>query len=77
MEWLRDLVPEPDTSDPHFHGISQLGIGAVSVNTTSQLTSNAIVILATYPDYVPILKEEMDAVLEKSGEDGPLRAWGG
>ncbi|KAK1141873.1 hypothetical protein N8T08_008386 [Aspergillus melleus] len=50
IEWLRDLVPEPNRNDPLFHAISQLGIGAVSVNTTTQLLTNSLFNLATYPD---------------------------
>lgn len=76
IEWLRELIPELDKNDPHFHGISQLGIGAVSVNTTSQLITNAIFNLATYPEYVPILKEEIDSVLEESGGEWTLESMG-
>ena len=67
IEWLRDIVPEPDRSSAHFHGILQLGISAVSVNTTSQLITNAIFNLAAYPEYMPMLKEEMECMLEKCG----------
>ncbi|KAL8826671.1 MAG: hypothetical protein Q9191_003656 [Dirinaria sp. TL-2023a] len=74
IEWLRDLVPEPDKNDPHFHGISQLGIGAVSVNTTAQLITNSIFNLATYPEYVPILREEIDRVFEESGGELTLES---
>lgn len=76
IEWLRDLAPEPDRSDPHFHGISQLGISAVSVNTTSQLLTNSIFNLATYPDYVAILQEEIESVLEESGGEWTLESMG-
>jgi len=76
IEWLRDLAPEPDRSDPHFHGISQLGISAVSVNTTSQLLTNSIFNFATYPEYVPILQEEIESVLEESGGEWTLESMG-
>ena len=76
IEWLRDLVPEPDKNDPHFHGISQLGIGAVSVNTTSQLITNSIFNLATYPEYAPILREEIDSVLKEFGGEWTLESMG-
>ena len=76
IEWLRDLVPEPDRNDPHFHAISQLGIGAVAVNTTSQLITNAIFNLAAYPEYVSILKKELDSVLEESGGEWTLESMG-
>lgn len=48
----------------------------MSVNTTSQLITNAIFNLATYPEYVPILKEEIDSVLEESGGEWTLESMG-
>ncbi|ROW06907.1 hypothetical protein VMCG_04175 [Cytospora schulzeri] len=74
IEWLRDLVPEPDRSDPHFHGISQLGISAVSVNTTSQLITNAILNLCTWPQYITILQEEIESVLKDNGGEWTLES---
>ena len=76
IEWLRDIAPEPDRTDPHFHGISQLAIGAVSVNTTSQLITNAVFNLATYPEYVPMLKTEIDTVLQEAGGQWTLESMG-
>lgn len=46
------------------------------MNTTSQLITNAIFNLATYPEYVPILKEEIDSVLEESGGEWTLESMG-
>ena len=37
------------------------------MNTTTQLITNAIFNLATHPEYVPMLKEEIDSVLGESG----------
>ncbi|KAH8433979.1 cytochrome P450 [Aspergillus melleus] len=76
IEWLRDLVPEPDRNDPLFHAISQLGIGAVSVNTTTQLLTNSLFNLATYPEYVSILQEEIDAVGSENGGQFTLESMG-
>lgn len=76
VEWLRDLVPESDRSDPHFHGIAQLGISVVAVNTTSQLVVNSILNLATYHKYVPILQEEIESVLKESGGEWTLESMG-
>ncbi|KAL2284627.1 hypothetical protein FJTKL_08726 [Diaporthe vaccinii] len=76
IEWLRDLVPEPDRRDAHFHGISQLGISAVSVNTTSQLITNAIFNLCTWPEYVPMLREEIEYVLKDYGGEWTLESMG-
>lgn len=76
IEWLRDLSPEPDKNDPLFHAISQLGIGAVSVNTTTQLLTNAIFNLAVYPGYVSILREEIAAVRAEMGTKWTLESMG-
>ena len=76
IEWLRDLVPEPDRNDPLFHAISQLGIGAVSVNTTTQLLTNSLFNLATYPEYVSILQEEIDSVRSENGGQFTLESMG-
>ncbi|KAI9039231.1 cytochrome P450 [Aspergillus affinis] len=76
IEWLRDLVPEPDRNDPLFHAISQLGIGAVSVNTTTQLLTNSLLNLATYPEYMSILQEEIDSVRSENGGQFTLENMG-
>ena len=74
IEWLRDAVQGPDTNDPHFHGITQLLLAASSVNTTSQLITNAIFNLATYPEYVSILREEIDSELAESANEWTLES---
>ncbi|KUL87830.1 hypothetical protein ZTR_03135 [Talaromyces verruculosus] len=76
IQWLRDLVPAPDQDDAHFHGILQLGIGAVSMNMTSQLISNAIFNLATWPEYMPVLREEMEDVLSQAGGTWTMNSMG-
>ena len=76
VEWLRNVVPEPKKNDPHFHGILQLAMAAVSINTTSQLITNSLFNLAAYSEYVPILKEEIDSVLKESGGTWSLESMG-
>jgi len=66
IEWMRDLLPEADKQDYGFQGIAQLAIGAVSIHTVTQLTTNTIFNLTAYPEYIPILKEEIDTVLRDS-----------
>lgn len=68
IEWIRDDANDPkDKNDPHLHAIVQLIIGALSVNTTSQLITNAIFNLATWPVYVPVLRQEIDDTLREAG----------
>ncbi|GIJ88793.1 hypothetical protein Asppvi_007720 [Aspergillus pseudoviridinutans] len=63
IEWIRDLVPNEDKKNYGYQGIAQLAIAAVSVRTTSQLITNILLNLIAYPEYVPILKEEIENVL--------------
>ena len=67
IEWIRDDANDPeDRDDPHLHAIMQLIIGALSVNTTSQLITNSIFNLATWPEYVPILRQEIEDTLREA-----------
>lgn len=61
IEWFRDDASNPkDKQDPQLHALAQLLIGALSVNTTTQLITNSLFNLATYPEYVPILRQEIN-----------------
>lgn len=46
------------------------------MNTTSQLITNAVFNLATYPEYVSILRKDMESVVEESGGDWTLESMG-
>lgn len=50
-----------------MHGISQLLIASVSVGSTSHLLTNVIHNLATWPEYIPILRQEIEDVLSEAG----------
>ncbi|XP_077659949.1 LOW QUALITY PROTEIN: cytochrome P450 [Aspergillus fumigatus Af293] len=63
IEWIWDLVPNEDKKNYGYQGIAQLAIAAVSVRRTSQLLTNIVLNLIAYPEYVPILKEEIENVL--------------
>ncbi|CAF9919928.1 MAG: hypothetical protein ALECFALPRED_001376 [Alectoria fallacina] len=68
VEWFRDDTNDPkDKNDPELHALIQLLIGALSVNTTTQLITNSIFNLATQPEYVPILRDEIDNTLREAG----------
>ncbi|KAF2259656.1 cytochrome P450 [Lojkania enalia] len=68
IEWIRDDASDPkDKNDSHLHAILQLILGALSVNTTSQLITNCIYNLATYPEYTIILRDEAKAALVEAG----------
>ena len=68
VEWFRDDTNDPkDTNDPELHALIQLLIGALSVNTTTQLITNSIFNLVTQPEYVPILRDEINNTLREAG----------
>jgi cytochrome P450 len=68
MEWIRDDASDPkDKNDPHLHAILQLILSALSVNTTSQLLTNCIFNLANWPEYVPLIREEIETTLKEVG----------
>ena len=68
IEWFRnDTNDAKDRNDPELHPLAQLLIGALSVNTTTQLITNSIFNLATQPEYVPILRQEIDDTLREVG----------
>ncbi|KAJ4302890.1 hypothetical protein N0V90_001781 [Kalmusia sp. IMI 367209] len=68
IEWIRDDAQDPkDKNDPHLHAILQLILGALSVNTTSQLLTNCIYNLADWPHYVSMLREETETTLKEAG----------
>lgn len=68
IEWIRDDAQDPkDKNDPHLHAILQLILSALSVNTTSQLLTNTIFNLANWPQYVPMLRQEIEDILREVG----------
>lgn len=74
IQWIKDTIPESDWKDYDFQGVAQLAIGAVSIHTTTALTTNVIFDLATYQEYVPILKEEIAEVLKEHEDTWTLEA---
>jgi hypothetical protein len=67
LQWIRDVLPEGEKKDYFYQGVAQLAFGAASIHTTSQMTSHIILNLATYPEYIQLLRDEARAVLEESG----------
>lgn len=77
VEWVRDDALDPkDKNDPHLHAIMQLIIGALSVNTTSQLITNCLYNLATWPDYAPMLRQEIRDTLSEIGGSWTMDSMG-
>ncbi|KAF1974320.1 cytochrome P450 [Bimuria novae-zelandiae CBS 107.79] len=77
IEWIRDDASDPkDKNDPHLHAILQLILGALSVNTTSQLITNCIYNLATYPEYASLLRDESKEMLTQAGGEWTMDSMG-
>lgn len=77
IEWFRDDTNDPtDKNDPQLHALAQLLIGALSVNTTTQLITNSIFNLATQPEYVPILRQEIEETLREVGGQWTMESMG-
>ncbi|KAL4970622.1 cytochrome P450 [Aspergillus stella-maris] len=66
IQWIHDHIPDKDKRDYAYQGAAQLAITAVSVQSTSKLIVNILLNLMKYEEYVPILKEEIEAVLTKT-----------
>ncbi len=68
IEWILDDANDAkDKNDPHLHAIVQLIVGALSMNTTRQLITNSIFNVATWPEYVPVLRQEIEDTLREAG----------
>jgi cytochrome P450 len=77
IEWIRDDASDPkDKNDPHLHAILQLILGALSVNTTSQLITNCIYNLAAYPEYASLLRDETKEILTQAGCEWTMDSMG-
>ncbi|XMA17447.1 hypothetical protein WAI453_010238 [Rhynchosporium graminicola] len=62
-----ELLPDELKRDYDFQGRGQLGLAAAGIHTTSTLVTNCIYSLAQFPEYAPILKEEIEDVRRDTG----------
>ncbi|KAL2059752.1 hypothetical protein VTL71DRAFT_10136 [Oculimacula yallundae] len=62
-----ELLPQELKRDYDFQGRGQLGLAAAGIHTTSRLLTHVIYSLAQYPEYAPILRQEIEDV--KRGSD--------
>lgn len=74
IQWMHDLLPGEDKQNYALQGVLQLAITAVSIQSTSKLIVNIILNLMKYTEYVPILKEEIEAVLGECGGEWTLES---
>jgi cytochrome P450 len=76
IEWVRDAMPLHEKDDYHFQSLCQLGITAAAIHTTSQSVTFALYDLASYPEYVSMLREEAVEVRNRFGGEFTLESMG-
>lgn len=67
VQWLLDALPEEDKRDYHAQAKLHLILCAAAIHTTSNLATDCIYDLATYPEHQEILREEAKEILEQDG----------
>jgi hypothetical protein len=60
------MVPQNRKTDYRFQGKAQLGIAAAGLHTTVRMLYHVFFDLATYPEYIPLLRQEIKSVLGES-----------
>lgn len=63
-----EMVPENRKEDYMYQGLTQVGLSTAGLHTTVKLLYHVLYDLATYPEYIPILREEIDSILGPTGE---------
>jgi cytochrome P450 len=56
---ISDMVPEDRKTDYSFQANCQLGLAAAGIHTTARMLCHVLFDLATHPEYLPILREEI------------------
>lgn len=64
IRWAMDGLKGSEKEDYKFLAMQQLGLGAASIHTTSQLLTNTLFDLAARPEYRDMLREEALEVLK-------------
>ncbi|KAK9414413.1 hypothetical protein SUNI508_11255 [Seiridium unicorne] len=64
VQWLLDALPQDQKRDYYMQAKLHLILCAAAIHTTSNLATDCIYDLATYPEHQEILREEARSVLE-------------
>ncbi len=59
---INEMLPEELKKDYLFQGKGQLGLGAAGIHTTARLLTNCIYDLAAHPEWISVLREEIEKV---------------
>ncbi|CAD6501468.1 BgTH12-01720 [Blumeria graminis f. sp. triticale] len=69
LKWLISRMDPRHRDDPLSISMLQLELSFAAIHTSSITLTNAIFDLAAYPEYIPILREEIQAVMKEDGYD--------
>ncbi|KAJ5039047.1 uncharacterized protein L3040_006718 [Drepanopeziza brunnea f. sp. 'multigermtubi'] len=69
ISWILKHTPENKRRDASVLANNQMGLTFAAIHTTSMATTAAIYDLATYPEYIQPLREEIQQVLDEDGYD--------
>jgi hypothetical protein len=58
-----EMIPENRKEDYMYQGLTQIGLSTAGIHTTVKLLYHVVYDLATYPEYIRILREEILSVL--------------
>ncbi|ORY71919.1 cytochrome P450 [Pseudomassariella vexata] len=67
IQWTVDALPDAQRNDYYLQTQLQLVLGAASIHTTSNLTTDCIFDLAAQPEIQEILRQEAQEILEDGG----------
>ena len=74
VHWIIGHFQDPERADPFELGQQQMTAAFAAIHTTGMAASHAIFDLAAYPEYIPILRKEIeDVIAEEGNHDGQLR----
>lgn len=67
LSWLLDGHPRPEERTIHDLAVRTLLVTFASIHTTSQAFTHALYDLATKPEYIQPMREEIEALIENQG----------
>jgi hypothetical protein len=65
VHWMIGHFKDPERVDPFELGQQQMTAAFAAIHTTGMAASHAIFDLAAYPEYIPILRKEIEDVIEE------------
>ncbi|KAG4437762.1 hypothetical protein IFR05_006747 [Cadophora sp. M221] len=69
ISWILKHTPKNRRSDALVLGNNQMGLSMAAIHTTSMATTAAIYDLATYPEYIQPLRDEIQQAIDDDGQD--------